>query len=575
MKILCVGAGYFAQFHLDAWKRLSQIDSIAICDTDEAKAKAYGKRFKLSAVYADLQTALQEFRPDAIDIITPPSSHLSIIERVIELGVPIICQKPLAPSFEIALAIEQLIKSNDARFMVHENFRFQPWHREIKRLIQHGAIGDHIYQIYFRSRQGDGWGNEAYLENQPYYRDLPRMLVFETGVHFVDTFRYLLGDIISVSATLKRLNPVIRGEDAALVQFEFANQATAIWDANRYNETSAEDPRYTFGEMIVEGNGGTIRLGPDGSMSIQALGQPEMPHPYYHERRGFAGDCVYAAQKHFLDCLTNEEPFETNIDEYMKTLRIQEAIYTAHETHGPIAVDELAQQRVVATEPLHFQTPPTVQKSRGSSRKIIDLSLTIDSRLHGVTISPTKTLDEDGWNATNVNLYTHSGTHMDAPRHFNHDGATIDEQDLSVCCGPAKIVDVSPCEPSEIISLQRFFNAGVAIQAGDRLLIRTDWSKRFGDESYREKCPSLSIELAEHFVSVGVSLIAVDAPSVANISNFQHWTAVHRTLFTNGILIVEGLCNLDQIAQKDFDLIALPLKISNGDGSPVRAVAIY
>ncbi len=574
MKILCIGAGYFAQFHLDAWQRLSQVHEIALCDTHESKASALSKRYRIASYYTDLQTALDQFQPDAIDIITPPSSHLSILESIVHLGRPIICQKPLAPTFDIALKIEQLIKNSNCRFMVHENFRFQPWHREIKKLIDHGAIGDHIYQVYFRSRQGDGWGREAYLENQPYYRDMPRLLVHETGVHFVDTFRYLLGEITSVAARLRRLNPLIRGEDAAIVYFEFQNRASAIWDANRYNETTAEDPRYTFGEMMVEGNGGTIRLRGDGSITIQTLGNPEIPHPYYHERRGFAGDCVYAAQKHFLDCISTDEPFETNIDEYMKTLRVQEAIYASHESHAAIdfRVNRGAAS-IASPEPVLTTAGSNVQ-SRSSQRRIIDLSLTIDTRLKGVEIVPIKTIDRDGWNSLQVNMPTHSGTHMDAPRHFNHDGAPIDDQNLSACLGFAKIVNLSPCQPNELITLQRFFNANVPIYSGDRVVLRTDWSKRFGDESYREKLPRISIELAEHLVSVGVSLVAIDAPSIADVENFEEWTAVHRTLFTNGILIVEGLCNLDQITQPTFEFIALPLKISNGDGSPVRAIAI-
>ena len=103
--------------------------------------------------------------------------------------------------------------------MVHENFRFQPWHREIKRQITAGAIGDRLHSLTFRSRMGDGWGEKAYLPRQPYFRDYPRFLVFENGVHFIDTFRFLAGEITRVSAWLRRLNPVIQGEDCALVVF--------------------------------------------------------------------------------------------------------------------------------------------------------------------------------------------------------------------------------------------------------------------------------------------------------------------------------------------------------------------
>jgi predicted dehydrogenase len=87
----------------------------------------------------------------------------------------------------------------NVRFMVHENFRFQPWHREIKRLINAGAIGDKMHSLHFRTRMGDGWGEDAYIPRQPYFRDYPRLLVYETGIHFIDTFRYLAGDISRVT----------------------------------------------------------------------------------------------------------------------------------------------------------------------------------------------------------------------------------------------------------------------------------------------------------------------------------------------------------------------------------------
>jgi predicted dehydrogenase len=65
--------------------------------------------------------------------------------------------------------------------MVHENFRFQPWHREIKRLLVQDSIGDRLHSLTFRSRPGDGWGERAYLDRQPYFRDMPRFLIY---LHF-------------------------------------------------------------------------------------------------------------------------------------------------------------------------------------------------------------------------------------------------------------------------------------------------------------------------------------------------------------------------------------------------------
>ncbi len=73
--------------------------------------------------------------------------------------------------------------------MVHDNFRFQPWHREFRRLLDAGAIG-RLHSISCRTRMGDGWQPDAYLARQPYFRTMPQLLIYETGVHFIDVYRY-------------------------------------------------------------------------------------------------------------------------------------------------------------------------------------------------------------------------------------------------------------------------------------------------------------------------------------------------------------------------------------------------
>jgi predicted dehydrogenase len=223
--------------------------------------------------------------------------------------------------------------------MVHENFRFQPWHREIKRLLEAGAIGDRLHSLTFRSRPGDGWGADAYLSRQPYFRDYPRLLVYETGIHLIDTFRFLAGEITRVAAWLRRLNPVIRGEDCGLLVFEFAGGAVGQWDANRYNEPPpGVDARYTFGEFLVEGNGGTLRLALDGRLTLQPLGGAETEVSYRHDRSGFAGDCVLATQRHFIDRLRDGGAFETSGADYLTNLAVQEAVYAAAAMRRPVEI---------------------------------------------------------------------------------------------------------------------------------------------------------------------------------------------------------------------------------------------
>ena len=336
LKGVAIGAGYFSQFHFDAWNRMDDISLVAICDRDETRARDVSADYGVASHYSDFEQMLATEKPDFVDIITRPDSHLELTEMAVRAGVPVICQKPLAPSYEEAVRLVEVAASAEVPFMVHENFRFQPWYREIKSLLDQQAIGDRLHGINIRTRTGDGWPADAYLGRQPYFREMERFLVFEMGVHFVDTMRYLAGEVDGVYASLRQLNPDIAGEDAGMVLFEFEGGAEGVWDANRFNETNAEDPRFTFAEAIVEGNGGTIRLHSDGRMYLKRLGQPESEHEYSCPKRNFAGDCVYETQRHFVECLRQSVPFETGGDSYLKTLAIQEAIYESAETQQPV-----------------------------------------------------------------------------------------------------------------------------------------------------------------------------------------------------------------------------------------------
>ena len=339
-KAVAVGAGYFSHFQYEAWQRIPEVTVTAFCNRDTDRARQIREKYGIESHYTDYREMLEKEKPDFVDIITPPPTHLQMCKIAADLGIHIICQKPLAPTFDEAKKIADCTNQAGIRFMVHENWRFQPWYREIRKLLDEGAVGDKIHSVYFRSRMGDGWGQNAYLDRQPYFRDYPRLLVYENGVHFIDTYRYLGGQIKEVYAVLKKLNPVITGEDYATVIFNFESGATGIWDANRYNECNYDKPRYTFGELLLDANGGSIRLYLDGRITIQPLGEKERMHDYRHEDRAFSGDCCYTTQRHFIDRLLDGKPFETDGREYLKTLKVQEAVYESASKNAIISVGQ-------------------------------------------------------------------------------------------------------------------------------------------------------------------------------------------------------------------------------------------
>jgi D-apiose dehydrogenase len=274
-------------------------------------------------------------RPDFVDIITPPETHLELVTRAAARGVAVVCQKPLAPSWEESLRVVETARAAGIRFVVHENWRWQPWYREMKRRLDAGDLGE-LFSISVTMRVGDGWSDDAYLSRQPFFRTYPRLLIYETGVHYLDTFRFLGGEVESVYARLQRRNPVIFGEDAGQVVVAFRGGATAILDASRYNEAVSSDPRYTFGTVRLDGSRGHIELDLEGNLTFKPLGQAQRPIGYVHERVGFAGDCVHAFQRHVTDRLLDGAPFESTGEDYLNTVALVEACYRSAET-GQVA----------------------------------------------------------------------------------------------------------------------------------------------------------------------------------------------------------------------------------------------
>jgi kynurenine formamidase len=206
--------------------------------------------------------------------------------------------------------------------------------------------------------------------------------------------------------------------------------------------------------------------------------------------------------------------------------------------------------------------------------KIIDLSLTMRTGMRGIAWEAHTTIAEQGWNSRTLHLYSHATTHMDAPHHFFDRGLTIDYLDLNKCVGPAWVVDLGEIEPRALIEIADLGPLAERLGPGDRILFKSGWSKRVDKPEYRDELPRISLDLAQFLADKLIALVGVEPPSVAAVDNLEEVTAVHQILLAAGIVIVEGLTNLDQLKQEQVTFIALPLKVEGGDGTPVRAIAI-
>ena len=188
-----------------------------------------------------------------------------------------------------------------------------------------------------------------------------------------------------------------------------------------------------------------------------------------------------------------------------------------------------------------------------------------------VAVEPHATVAGEGYRVSTVDCGSHTGTHVDAPSHTEADGEPIDEFPVSRFVRDAVRVDLRDCDPREPIGPDVL----PTVEA-DAVVLQTGWDDHWGEPTYFDH-PFLTPAAARHCVEYGYD-VAIDAlnvdptPTDAAADDEPTGFRAHHALLGNGRLIFENLTNLTGLPER-FELLAVPLKISGGDGAPVRAVA--
>lgn len=331
---LFVGAGQFASTQLDAWSQVPGAEIVGLVNRTLPRAQELAARHGIRVVGTDLVALLGELQPDFVDICTAVETHLPLTAAAVAAGVPVLCQKPMAPTLAESRELADLAAAAGVPVMINDNWRWQAWYREIKRLLDAGTLG--VPQgCLLALRTADGAGPEPYAR-QPYFRTMERFLVFETGIHYLDTMRFLFGEVERLHCVTRRLNPAIRGEDRALITLEFAGGLTAVWDGNRVAPFPYERPPFN-GFMRLDGSEAALEVDPFGRMTLVPRGGAPRHHTY-EIPPGYRGGSTVATQRHFVDCLHTGAPFETSAADYLRTTELVFAAYESAERGEPVAL---------------------------------------------------------------------------------------------------------------------------------------------------------------------------------------------------------------------------------------------
>jgi D-apiose dehydrogenase len=322
-----IGCGFVSRFHIDAWSSVPNARLVALCDLDPERLARVAERVDGAAAYLSVPDLLDNERSlDFVEICTQPESHNFLVDLAARHGAHILCQKPAAMNRPELTGMIDTCESAGVRLMIHENWRFRPWYRALRALIDSGAIGRPI-RVRIAHRDTRAVRPEGFVD-QPYQAAMPRLILMDMGCHLIDTARYLMGEILSVSATIGRFGRENVGEDVAMLAVSFASGALGWLDFTWCAAPDRARPQWALNETAVEGSEATARVMTDGSLElISPTGTIE--------RRPVAlppDDLVYiegyaATQRHFIEGLLSGRDHETSAADNLKTMDV---VWTAY-----------------------------------------------------------------------------------------------------------------------------------------------------------------------------------------------------------------------------------------------------
>ncbi|MBU4533745.1 MAG: cyclase family protein [Eubacteriales bacterium] len=181
------------------------------------------------------------------------------------------------------------------------------------------------------------------------------------------------------------------------------------------------------------------------------------------------------------------------------------------------------------------------------------------------------TIKTDGFEERQITLFSHTGTHLDAPSHIFPGGKTLDQLPVGHFSGRGVVLDIS-ADGKSTVGQDDLEPYREIVSASDFVLLCTGWSRLWGRDEYFVGFPVLSPAAAEWIAQFPLKGLGVDAISVDAVGSTAF--PVHKTLLQKDIVVIENLTNLKKLLDRQFQFHCFPLKITDGDGSPVRAVAI-
>jgi D-apiose dehydrogenase len=342
-----IGAGAWSEVQLNAWAGVKNAKIVALADRHPDRRDPVIQKFGIPQAYDDFVTMLDKAELDFVDICTRPYSHKQLTKLAADRKLPVICQKPFCQSLTEAYEVHEICQKAGIRLMVNENFRWLPFHRKVKELLDTGIVGKPFFARFYQRRR---LSLPRFNHNQVYFKEMPQLLLYEVGTHLLDTSRYIFGDPSTVYARLHHESPEVIGEDVQVLVLAYPEMTLVIhdsWASVPVPETdrAAKEQRFIPRLLEIEGTDGTLVIKPDGSIHLYT----DQDHKSWEIGEGAGERSATAAQQHFIDCLESGKEFETNALETIKTMGLVYACYESAKAGRVVTISDFMDKVVKGT----------------------------------------------------------------------------------------------------------------------------------------------------------------------------------------------------------------------------------
>lgn len=332
IKLMIVGCGAIAEkAHLPSLRRISQVDVAALVDINLQRAKELKSKYLLNdaEVFDDYLQAMDKIDTDAVLILTPPATHLQLIKDFSREGKNIFCEKPIATNLEDAKKIANLITKTN-KFMIGFQYRFLPQLIRMRKLVKSGEIGKIISMISIFSQDINQW--PSFSEYQ-YKKELGGGALFDSGTHYADLMKWILGDIEHVECKVGNYgNNNYEVDDAATMQLYFKNGSVGtthiIWCGPMMQE------------FYIIGNNGILKAN-DLDNHIQVYKKNFWILPPVNIRVKQIISPYHSELMHFFDCIQNNREIEPGINDAVDALKVILAAYKSTEVEGKVKLSSI------------------------------------------------------------------------------------------------------------------------------------------------------------------------------------------------------------------------------------------